>query len=253
MKYRKTGGILTRKERKALIKSSNRIKEERKQFFMVLVTTGSASMIQGKLGFRKNQKDADFGVNAQAIFDALTLNVSSLFAPPFTDMAALEGFIKAFNEAVKNSKMKLLDAAAQKKTAKSNLYGCLKEALAYINNLAWNSQTNAEAMITGAKMVVKGAKSTQKQDLAVVPGKSTCEALLQCIAVKIDAKYYKATYNWQSSIDGGITWVALDDSQEAKLLVIGLVLGTVMKFRKRSNSKKCGLTKWCKPIDYTVV
>ena len=87
MKYRKIGGILTRKERKALIKSINDLLGFQKNpLYMILLTSSSSITIQGKLGFDKGLKDADFLINAQAIFDALTVNISGFYTPPFVDM-----------------------------------------------------------------------------------------------------------------------------------------------------------------------
>ena len=145
----------------------------------------------------------------------------------------------------------MLDSAGQKKTAKTNLYGCLKDALAYVNNLAWN-QVDAAAIITGAKMVLKNSKTSVKQDFKVKQGKATGEALIISLALMLDGKYLKAMYYWQYSLDGGITWIDLPQTSKANTILIGMTAGLPAKFRKRTYSSKTGLSKWCTPIDFTV-
>lgn len=242
---------MSRRNRKKLIRERNLAKNFRNSGF-ILVLVPAIIVVQGKLGFGKSLKDGDFIIKSKTIFEALTLDTGAYFSPPFDDMGLFSTLIIALEKAIQNSQLKALGSGAAKKTAKTDLFNCLKSALEYINKLARNTPGSAEQIITAAKMVVRGTSSSKKQEMSVSMGASTCEALLQCIAVKLDGKYYKATYNWQSSVDAGKTWVDLDDTQEAKLQVAGLILGTVMKFRKRSNSKKCGLTPWCAPVDYTV-
>ncbi len=252
MKYRKIGGILTRKERKALIKSINDLLGFQKNpLYMILLTSSSSITIQGKLGFDKGLKDADFLINAQAIFDALTVNISGFYTPPFVDMPKFQGCLKDFTNAIKNSKQRLLDSAAQKKTAKTNLYGVLKDALAYVNSLAWDN-LDAAAIITGAKMVVKANKTSKKQDFKVKQGLTTGEALIISLALMLDGKYLKATYYWQYSLDGGVTWIDIPQTSRANTTLIGMPAGVPAKFRKRTYSAKTGLSKWCTPIDFTV-
>ncbi len=253
MKYISIGGILTREERKALMKSKDGMKKlKNNQFFMILVITGSVKVIQGKLGFGKGLREDDFLINAQAIFDALNNNVSGFYTPPYPGMKDLENFIAAFTQAIKNSKSRLLDSAAQKKSAKSDLYGSLKDALAFVNNLAWTQPSNGAAIITGAKMVEKGANTNKKQGFVVRQGKATGEALLIAVALMLDGKYLKATYFWQYSLDGGVTWIDLPTTTKANTMIAGMTAGVPAKFRKRTSSTKTGLSKWCTAIDFTV-
>ena len=252
MKYKNKGGILTRKERKALKRSINVLKREGKKSYFVLLISSSSITIQGKIGFGKGLKDADFLVNAQAIFDALTTNISGFYTPPFVDMPKFQDALKDFTNAIKNSKQRLLDSAAQKKTSKTNLYGVLKDALAYINNLAWNN-LDAAAIITGAKMVQKGSRVSKKQDFTVRQGKNSGETLLASVAVMLDGKYLKAIYYWQMSVDGGVTWIDLEDTDKANTLLIGLKVNVPAKFRKRTKATKTGMSKWCTPVDFTVL
>lgn len=101
-------------------------------------------------------------------------------------------------------------------------------------------------------MMLIAYAGTKKQELTASYTLATGEALLSCIALKINGKYVsKVTYTWQKSIDGGITWVNIYSGPESKYLVKGLTPGVVMKFRKRSVSTKGGATAWCKAVDFT--
>ena len=251
-KYKRIGGGLSRIEKKALRRAYKEAKEELVQILFAMEQSASGTLIQGKLGFRKGMKDADFAVNAKAIYDALSLNAGGYFNPPFADLDKLLTLIGFFNDAVGNVKLRVLGAGGAKKTAKNNLYGCLKNALSYINSLAWTLQSVAEEIITGAKMVLRNSKSSKKQVITASYTKAAGEALLQCIALKVDGKYYAANYSWQMSSDGGKTWVDIGVTSQAKLLVTGLTHGDVLKFRKRTSSTKFGIEAWCTPVDFTV-
>ena len=246
---------MSRRERKALQKKKLLKKTIRRKIVILIavLTSTSAIVIQGKLGFKKSIKDNDFSAKAKAIREALFLDASGYYSsPPWADMDLLKSLIDAFDAAILNCNLRVLGAGGALKTAKNNLYGCLKNALNFVNSLAWNNQPAAEGIIQGAKMALKMNKGKKKQELSVSSTSATGEALLQCIAFNIDGKYYVATYNWQKSIDGGATWVDLPDTSKAKLLLKGLTVGSVPKFRKRTNSTKGGITAWCTPIDFTV-
>ena len=179
-------------------------------------------------------------------------NVGGFFTIPFVDMALLKDQILAYGTAITNAKLKGLATSSAKVTAKTDLYGTLLSALGYVNNLARLNQVNAVEIIEAAKMLVIGAKSHKKQDFAIKQGVSSGTVELISLAVMFEGKYLKATYYWQYSTDGGITWKDIDDTQVAKTMFSGLTPGVPAKFRKRTNSTKTGMSKWCTPIDFTV-
>ncbi len=253
MKSKHISVSLSRKERKALLRTRNQVKSLLANPCFILFSMPSAVIAKGKLGFSKSMKDGDFVIKSKAIYDALDLNEAGFYTPPFSDMADFLTAIDKLETCIQNVKVRVLGAAAAKKVAKTDLYNFLKSALEYINKMARNKPLSAEEIITGANMLVCAAHKVMKPQLSAKPTGAAGEVNLQCIAVQLDGKYYKATYNWQISSDGGKTWDNLSDTVEAKLKVIGLVVTTTVKFRQRANSKKFGITAWCTPVDYTVM
>ena len=248
---KRKGGELSRHENNTLSRVYKSIKATIQFFILALLQSSSGTLIQGKLGFKKELRDADFAVNAKAIYDALFLNIGGYYNPPFADLALLLDLINAFNVAVGNVKMRVLGAGGAKKTAKNDLYGCLKNALGYVNSVAWNRQSVAEQIITGAKLMLRANTNNRKQIMSAKYTLSVGEVLLQCLALKVDGKYYKASYIWQVSNDGGVTWNDLAITTESKFLVTGLIHGDVLKFRKRTVSTKFGKSGWCTAVDFT--
>jgi len=221
-------------------------------YFMILFAEVADNIIKGKLGFTRSTRDSNFLTNARGIYAALDLNAGGYYIPAFSRMALLLSQIEDFETAITNVKTRVLGAAGAKRAAKKVLYGTLEAALDFINNLARLDQTNAIEIITGANMLVCSAHTSRKPDFEVKQGLSTGEVFLVCLAVKIDDKYVRASYDWQYSIDNGANWVNLTSTQTAKTYVTGLALVST-KFRKRTNSKRGGLSAWCTPIPFTVL
>lgn len=135
------GGLIIQGKRKSLFGPFTLLKAI---IMLAFPSSASGKVIQGKLGFAKSMRDTDFSSKAKAIFDALTLNTGGYFSTPFADMALFEDMIIAFDASVQNVKLRVLGAGGAQKTAKTDLYGCLKNALAYVNSIAYNRQAVAE-------------------------------------------------------------------------------------------------------------
>ena len=124
--------------------------------------------------------------------------------------------------------------------------------MAYVNNLARLDIINAVEIIEDAQMIVIGGKTYKKQDFAVKQGAASGQAMLRSIAVMIDGKYQMATYYWQYSIDGAVSWIDVPQTSKANTQIIDLKPGEPAKFRKQTFCAKIGLSKWCTAIDFTV-
>jgi hypothetical protein len=61
----------------------------------------------------------------------------------------------------------------------------------------------------------------------------------------------RASYDWESSIDGGKTWAALPSTLQAKTSVTGLPAGTTAQFRYRAVTKT-GVADWSQPVSLLV-
>ncbi len=219
---------------------------ELQTIFILAITVHT---IKGKLGFKLNSKDSEVLFNATAIQEALVLNTGGYYTPAFGQMALLGTCITTFSNSINNVNLGVLGAEGAKNTAKVNLMKVLRKALTYVNGLAEDDQTNAVEIITGAKMIVIGTPSINKQDFAVKQGPGTGEVILTSLAVKVDGKYVKAVYEWQFSIDNGKTWESLPVTTKAKTMATGMLSGIATLFRKRTSSAKTGISTWSVAIE----
>ena len=244
-------GAYTRNEKKAFNRNGV-LTDYADNMIIIMLASIAIKVIKGKLGFGSKTKDADFLTKSSAILSALLKDVGGYFTVPFAGLGLLEGQIKIFTGAITDAKNGGLGTSAAKDTAKTNLYGTLLSALAYINNLARLDNTNAVEIIEDAQMVVIGGKSHKKQDFAVKQGAASGQAMLRSRAVMIDGKYQIATYYWQYSIDGGVSWIDVPQTSKANTEIIDMKPGVPAKFRKQTFCAKTGLSIWCTALDFTV-
>jgi hypothetical protein len=198
-----------------------------KNFVIFLMATSTAT-IKAKLGFDIKTEDSLFLTKSQGIYEALLANAGGFFIPPFLQMALLNTQNGNLATAIENMEAGVSGAEAAKKAAKKTLYATLKLALAYVNFLSANDQTDAEELITQANMVVVGAPTANKQNMSAKYGLSTGEVILGTIAGKNAAgKNIKTSYLFQYSISetGGIKiWIDLPTTTVANLTVTGMAL-----------------------------
>ncbi len=208
----------------------------------------SVPIVKGKLGYEIGAQDGVFLFNSRAIHTALLADTGGYYLPPFSGMALLDTAINDFETAVNNVRDGVNGAEGAKMVAKRALMKMLKKALNFINDLAFDDQINAVEIITGAKMLVNKPIKQDKQDFSVKQGPGTGYVALACMAIRIGRKYYKASYEWQFSIDNGKTWENLPVTIKAKTIAFGMLPGIATLFRKRTFSEKTGLSAWCDPI-----
>jgi len=95
-----------------------------------------------------------------------------------------------------------------------------------------DQQPGEAATITAAAgMFQKKSSARSKPELAATMGEAPGQVLVRAKAVKGSA------YEWQYSIDGGLTWVALHLTTVANTSVTGLAQGTTCLFRFRTTRR----------------
>lgn len=102
-----------------------------------------------------------------------------------------------------------------------------------VTTVANQNPGQATAIIESAGFTQKKVTTRSKPNLAatmakVVPG----EVLVRAKAVR------GASYEWQYSLDGGKTWIAMGTTTVANTSVLGMTVGTTMLFRFRTTLKK---------------
>ena len=216
---------------------------------LILMATVNVPTIKGKLGYSFTAQDGVFLFNSRAIHSGLLANPGGYYTPPFSGMALLDTAIVNFDTAINDVRDGVRGAEGAKITTKKQLMKMLRKALIYINLLSMDDQTNAVEIITGAKMLVNKPIRVDKQNFSVKQGPGTGLIALSAKAIRVDRKYYKASYEWQFSIDNGRTWENLPVTTKAKTMAVGMLPGIATLFRMRSESTKTALSAWCTPIE----
>jgi hypothetical protein len=155
------------------------------------------------------------------------------------DLDALE----ASEAMTKNGTKGLADARDLKlKTVEDDL----KALKAFVASVIALNPTQAGVIANAAGMELKRTTTRGKDPIAARMGKSLGQVLL---VAKAAAK--RASYDWQSSSDGGKTWVSLPSTNTASTSVEGLVAGTTYAFRVRSTVKNV-VSDWSAAINFVV-
>jgi hypothetical protein len=256
MKKRKK---LSKRQREGVLRnlhsmSAKTMKNYAEPIRAIILMAITVKIIRAKLTLPLNTPDGRFLVKSQAIFQAFTNDVGGFFAAvPFSMLALLNTQNGALQSAMKNVELGVMGAEGAKIAAKLAVKLTLIAALDYVNGLARLDQANAVEIIRTADMQVANPPSINKQDFSVKQGTATGEIILRSLAAKFNGKRVKASYQWQYSIDNGVTWISLDNTVVAKTIATGMTVDVKTLFRKCSSTSKGGTTAWCNPIGITPV
>ena len=108
-----------------------------------------------------------------------------------------------------------------------------------------NAET-AATLITSAGMVVRKTPVHKPRVFTAEPGDISGSARL--VAVSAGSR---ACYDWESSLDGGKTWVAAPSSLQAKTTIVGFTPGVTVMFRFRAVTKT-GEGNWSQPVSLII-
>ena len=227
------------------------VKNQRKYARAFVIVAISVRIIKGKLGFNMRTNDSTFVTKARGIFTALTNNTGSFYTPAFTGLATIDTQADALQSAINAFEQGGLGTEEAKLIAKRALKITLDAALGYVNNLAFLDQANAIQIITGADMLLVRPPFREKPDFEVKQSTATGEINLISKAIRFDGKLVRGFYEWQYSTDNGATWVSLDSTTIAKTTAMDMEVGVNTLFRKRTTSRKTGVSAWCPAIAIT--
>jgi hypothetical protein len=173
-------------------------------------------------------------VTSRSKLIAMTLP-GTAWAPALTPtVAEVEGHIADYEEAALVAKSRAPGAVADR-NAKEEVVRRDMEAWAQIvQTIADNQPADARAIIESAAMFVRIVTIRAKPPLAVVLGPQP--GMVTLIA-KAGPKGKKVFYEFQYTLDGGVTWLVAGTSTDARLDVAKLPPVTWIGFRYRINHK----------------
>ena len=181
---------------------------------------------------------------AQAIVKAMAGNTS--FPSPIPSLAALTAAISDLQIAETAALSRIKGAVAVRDDKKAALVRLLQQLKGYVQTVADAAVDSGGAIIVSASLAVKKTAVRKPRVFEAVQGDATGSAKL--IAASAGPR---SSYEWEYSIDGGKTWVTAPVTLQARTLVSGLTVGSIVQFRYRPVTK-AGEGNWSQPASLVV-
>jgi type II secretory pathway component PulJ len=165
---------------------------------------------------------------AKGIIAALTGNTAT-FPSPDPSLAALSAALTDLETAESSVQARTRGAVAGRNEKRKELVTLLEQLKAYVQKVAdANSETSAQT-IQSIGLAVRKNALRQKQTFAAKTG-----PISGTIDLTAAVTARRASYEWQSSLDGGKTWTSLPTTIQSKTTVSGLTPGVTATFRSRT-------------------
>jgi hypothetical protein len=122
----------------------------------------------------------------------------------------------------------------------------LDQLRGYVQTVADADPVNSTAIVESSGLVIR--KTTPRK-----PHVFTAKAGAVTGTAKLVAPFAgpRASYEWQTSADGGKTWIPASATIQAKTTIAGLVPGATVQFRYRAVTR-AGEGNWSEPVSLIV-
>jgi hypothetical protein len=137
-------------------------------------------------------------------------------------------------------------AVAARNEKRNALKTVIEQTKAYVQKVADADAETAEAVIKSSGFGVRKPVLRQKQVFTVTEGAVSGSVKLETVRAGS-----RASYEWQSSVDGGKTWQMLPSTLQAKTSATALAVGASVSFRSRAVTK-AGEGDWTQPQAITI-
>ncbi len=181
---------------------------------------------------------------ATSVVTAMAGNPS--FPTPAPTLAAITAAITALQTAESAAIARTKGAVTARNDKKAALVALLQELKAYIQKTGDADADNSAALIQSAGVSVKKTAVRKPRVFNAVQGPASGTAKLVTGSAGL-----RASYEWQYSVDGGKTWVAVPATLQAKTSVTGLTAGATVQFRYLAVTK-AGQGDWSAPVSLLV-
>jgi hypothetical protein len=181
---------------------------------------------------------------ARAILAAMTNNAS--FPSPTPTLATVSTGIADLESAEAAALGRQKGAVAARNQKRSALVALLEQLKAYVQAVADADRDRGPVLIQSAAMVVRKVPVRAKRVFSITQG-----AVSGSAKVVTTSAGHRASYDWETSIDGGKTWQLAPSTMQAKTAFTGLVPGSTFMVRYRVLTK-AGEGDWVQPISYFV-
>jgi hypothetical protein len=181
---------------------------------------------------------------AQRVTTAMTGNTA--LPNPVPTLAEVAVAIGALQTAQSAALARTAGAVTARNDRRATLVGLLQELRTYVQKTADADPENSAAIIQSAGMAVKKTPVHKPRVFGATQG-----AVSGTVKLITASAGNRASYDWEYSVDGGKTWVALPSTLQAKTSVIGLAAGVAALFRYRAVTKT-GVADWSQPVTLLV-
>lgn len=166
---------------------------------------------------------------AQGIVKAMTGNPA--FPAPVPPLTAVTSTIAALQTAELAAQARTKGAVAQRNVIQKQLEQELLQLKSTVQAAADADLENGGPIIQSSGMAVRKSVTHAAKTFAAESGTVSGSAKLSTKSAG------RASYEWQSSTDGGKTWTDLPSTLQAKTTVLGLTPGATVMFRYRAVTK----------------
>jgi hypothetical protein len=181
---------------------------------------------------------------AKAIVTAMSGNPS--FPSPDPPLPTVTASINDLEVAEAGALARTRGAATTRNEKRVVLVTQLQQLKGSVQKVADANIENAASLIESAAMAVRKTSARKKRVFAATPG-----AVSGSVKLVAESAARRASYEWQSSSDGGKTWQMLPVTLQAKTIALGLASGSTVSFRFRGVTK-AGEADWSQPISILV-
>jgi len=168
------------------------------------------------------------------------------FPTPVPALAAVTTAIDELHVAEAAALARTHGAVAVRNEKRAALVSLLVQLKAYIQMIADGNVDNAPAIIQSAGVSVRKSATPHPRTFDAKPG-----TISGTVRIRAKSAARRASYDWEYSLDGGKTMVALPSTLQAKTTVTGLAPGSTVEFRFRSVTKT-GQGDWSQPLSFLV-
>jgi hypothetical protein len=181
---------------------------------------------------------------ALSVVQAMTGNPS--YPSPAPTLATVTAAITALEAAETATLARTRGSVPVRNEKRLALVMLLRQLRGYIQTVADANPDTAVSVIESAGVGVRKATARKPRVFEVKPGAVSGSAeLVAALASR------RASYEWETSTDGGKTWVLARSTLQAKATVTGLTPGAVVQFRYRPVTK-AGEGDWSQPLSLVV-
>jgi hypothetical protein len=169
------------------------------------------------------------------------------FPSPLPKLAVVSAAIDDLEKAEGVAQSRARGAVTMREVKRVALIALMDLLTAHVQSVADADRDHGAEIIMSAGMSVKKNPGGPKRTFSVKQ-----LGVSGAVKVMVPVVARRASYDWEMSKDGGVTWQSLPSTLRATTFVSGLAPGSTVSFRYRTLTKN-GESDWSQPVSIVVV